>query len=100
MNLFGVKFERLPAWVDTHIVQELHKDVLKAKWEWPDKTENNEPYLPHLPDATWTKLARQLMVAFLIAAFFAAAHFYQKNHMDQSIENRFNKGLAKKLGPM
>jgi PilZ domain-containing protein len=99
MNLFGVQFDKLPAWVDAMIVQELYKEALKVRWARPTLLEAPVISLPSKKEITpdWNHILRQVLAVALIASFFFAARLYEKSHPQDSVEYKFNQGLAKKL---
>jgi hypothetical protein len=99
MKLFGVKFENLPAALDTRIAKELHKEAIKAHWENPKAQETSRRLTPALLNSnnTVTEIIGQVITFLLIAAFIIASHLYQRSHPEDSIEYRFNQGLVKKL---
>jgi len=99
MKLFGVQFEKLPARIDAMIVQELYKEALKIRWSQPKNEESSSTlYLPPEIQRDWFPYFRQFLMVILIAAFFMAARIYERTHPEDSIEYKFNQGLAKKLG--
>jgi len=99
MKLFGVQFEKLPARIDAMIIQELYRETLRIHWSQP-KDEGvplTTNYLPPEIPRDWLPYFRQFVTIILIAAFFMAARIYERTHPQDSIEYRFNQGLAKKL---
>lgn len=99
MKLFGVQFENLPARIDAMIIQELYRETLKIRWNQPKDANLNSSslYLPPEIPRDWFPYFRQFLTIILIAAFFMAARIYERTHPQDSIEYRFNQGLAKKL---
>jgi PilZ domain-containing protein len=99
MKLFGVQFEKLPAKIDAMIIQELYKETLKIRWSQPKDEEFSKHFLYQPPEIPreWLPYFRQFVTIILIAAFFMAARIYERTHPQDSIEYRFNQGLAKKL---
>jgi hypothetical protein len=98
MKLFGVQFEKLPSKIDAMIIQELYKETLKIRWNQPKEEDFlTTSYLPPEIPRDWFPYFRQFLTLILIAAFFMAARIYERTHPQDSIEYRFNQGLAKKL---
>jgi hypothetical protein len=94
MSHFGVRFEKVPAWIDARIVSRLQKRLLD---EGP-KTLNRDPRKNHglLQKVNWAPL-EAILACSLFVGLVAAVWAYSSRHPEKSLEVIFNQGLAKKL---
>lgn len=102
MRQLGVRFSKLPARIDTSIMQEINSFVLREKRLSLESGQVPEFHKPRVKEG---KTLRSLIITacgilVLIAttaALITAIYIHQMTHPENSIEYQFNKALLKKV---